>query len=100
MLARHHLRECDPRRAVAFADQSVTTVAAAMGVSKSIFSLLKKATEGGNALRKHGGGRGRSTTHLENHYVALVAKRNRNFTPGRMAANLATATGTHVSAVA
>ncbi|GFV48491.1 hypothetical protein TNCV_2395561 [Trichonephila clavipes] len=69
-----------------------------MGVSKSVILRLKKATEGGNALRKHAGSRGRNITPLEDRYVALVAKRNRNFTPIQIAANLATATHSHVSA--
>ncbi|GFW70350.1 hypothetical protein TNCV_4914701 [Trichonephila clavipes] len=61
-----------------------------MSVSKSVISLLKKIAEGGNALRSHAESRGRNTTLLKDHYVALVTKRNRNFTPGRIAANLAT----------
>ncbi|KAF8792415.1 Dihydropyrimidine dehydrogenase [NADP(+)] like protein [Argiope bruennichi] len=74
------------------AGQSVSTVAAAMGVSKSIISRLKKASEDGNALQNHAGGRGRNTTPLGDRYIALVAKKNRNLTPGQIAANLATAT--------
>ncbi|GFW48576.1 hypothetical protein TNCV_4241571 [Trichonephila clavipes] len=78
MSTRHHLSECDRQRAVGRleAGQSVTTVDAAMCVSKSVISLLKKAVESGNALRKHAGGRCRNITSLENRYVALVAKRN------------------------
>ncbi|GFX68429.1 hypothetical protein TNCV_3998611 [Trichonephila clavipes] len=73
MLERHHLSGYDRGRAVGRleADQSVNTVAAAMG---------------------------RSTTPLEDHYVALVGKKDRNVNPGRIVANLATATDTHVSA--
>ncbi|GFX37955.1 hypothetical protein TNCV_3835561 [Trichonephila clavipes] len=50
--ARHHLRDSDCGRAVGRlkAGQSITTVAAAVVVSKSIISRLKKASEGGNAL--------------------------------------------------
>ncbi|GFX35484.1 hypothetical protein TNCV_102911 [Trichonephila clavipes] len=59
-----------------------------MDVSKSAISRL----------RKHAGGRGKSTTPSEDRYVALVGKRNRRFNPGQIAANLATATGTRVSA--
>ncbi|GFY20886.1 hypothetical protein TNCV_1121201 [Trichonephila clavipes] len=46
--ARHQLSDSDRRRAVGRleAGQSVTTVAAAMGVSKSVIPLLKKAAEG------------------------------------------------------
>ncbi|XP_055932859.1 uncharacterized protein LOC129962883 [Argiope bruennichi] len=97
MSARYHLSAYDRGRAVGRLEvgQSVTTVAAAIGGSKSVISRLKKAAECGNALQKHAGGRGRNTTSLEDRYVALVAKRNRNLTPDQIAA---TATGKHVSA--
>ncbi|GFW68329.1 hypothetical protein TNCV_2263191 [Trichonephila clavipes] len=65
---------------------------------RSVISRFKKVAEGGNALRSHAEGQSRYTTPLEDRYVALGAKWNRNFTPGRIAANLATATGMHVSA--
>ncbi|GFV80130.1 hypothetical protein TNCV_1476931 [Trichonephila clavipes] len=54
--------------------------------------------EGGNALQKQPRGHGRNTTPLEGHNVALVAKRNRNFTPGQIAAYVATTIDTHISA--
>ncbi|KAF8794782.1 hypothetical protein HNY73_002717 [Argiope bruennichi] len=84
MSERHHLSAYDRERAVGRleAGQSVTTVAAAMGVSMNIISRLKKAAEGGNALKRHDKGRGRNTTPLEDRYVALVAKGNRNLTLG------------------
>ncbi|GFT13623.1 hypothetical protein TNCV_3830961 [Trichonephila clavipes] len=69
-----------------------------MGVSKSVFSLLKKVAESRNALRKHDGNRCRNITPLADHYVAFVAKRKRNFIPVQIAENIATATSTHVSA--
>ncbi|GFU52825.1 DUF5641 domain-containing protein [Trichonephila clavipes] len=40
----------------------------------------------------------RNITPLEDRYVALKAKKNRNFTPDQIAANLVIATSTHVSA--
>ncbi|GFU99927.1 hypothetical protein TNCV_1257761 [Trichonephila clavipes] len=94
--------EFDRRRSVGRleAGQSVISVAAAMGVSKSVIWLLEKATEGANALQKHAEGRGRNTTPLEDHYVALVTKKNRSFSPSQIAANLVTAIGIHVSAKA
>ncbi|GFV70369.1 hypothetical protein TNCV_4797881 [Trichonephila clavipes] len=84
MSARHHLSDYDRRRAVGRLEigRSVPTVAAANGVSNSIISVLKKATDGGNASQKHAGGHSRNTTPLEDRYVALVAKRNRNLTSG------------------
>ncbi|XP_055927987.1 uncharacterized protein LOC129959189 [Argiope bruennichi] len=100
MSERYHLSAFNRGRIVGRleAGQCVTIVAAAMDVSKSVISRLKKASKGGNALQKHAGGRGRNTTPLEDRYVALVVKRNRNLTSGQIAANLATATGTHFSA--
>ncbi|GFW39448.1 hypothetical protein TNCV_1834311 [Trichonephila clavipes] len=51
--AKHYLTDYDRERAVGRleAGHSVITVAAAMSVSKSVMSRLKKAAEGGNALR-------------------------------------------------
>ncbi|GFV34920.1 hypothetical protein TNCV_1452221 [Trichonephila clavipes] len=48
MSAKHHLSDYDHGRAVGRleAGQSVATVAAAMGVSKSAISRLKKAADG------------------------------------------------------
>ncbi|GFX03450.1 hypothetical protein TNCV_4634621 [Trichonephila clavipes] len=62
MSVRHHLSDYDHGRSVGRreASRSITTVATAMGVSKSVISRLKKATEGGNALRKHIGFCGRA----------------------------------------
>ncbi|KAF8794533.1 hypothetical protein HNY73_002507 [Argiope bruennichi] len=84
MSERHHLSAYDRGRTVERleAGQSVTIVAAAMDVLRSVISRLKKAAEGRNALPNHAGGRGRNTTTLEDRYVALVAKMNRNLTPG------------------
>ncbi|GFV36117.1 hypothetical protein TNCV_4964651 [Trichonephila clavipes] len=58
--------------------QSVSTVAAALGVSQSVISRLKEVAEGGNTLRNDAEDQGRNTTPLED--VTLMAKRNRNFT--------------------
>ncbi|GFV29507.1 hypothetical protein TNCV_2728881 [Trichonephila clavipes] len=66
------------------------------GTLYCVISRLKKASEGGKALQKPAGGCGRNAKPLEDRYVALVAKRNINFTPGQIAANLAT--DTHISA--
>ena len=69
-----------------------------MGVSKSAISRLKKTAKGGNAMRKHAGGHGRKITSQEDRYVSLVEKRNKKITPSEIAAELATVTGTHISA--
>ncbi|GFU85014.1 hypothetical protein TNCV_1552781 [Trichonephila clavipes] len=52
------------------------------GCIEECISRLKKAAESRKALQKHSGCRGRNTTPLEDHYTALVTKRNRNVTPG------------------
>ncbi|GFW41625.1 hypothetical protein TNCV_4035401 [Trichonephila clavipes] len=72
MSARHFMSDYDYGGVVERleAGQSVTTVAAAMGVSKSVISPFKKSTW----------------------------QKGTDSTPGRIAANLATATGTHISA--
>ncbi|GFT62099.1 hypothetical protein TNCV_3812561 [Trichonephila clavipes] len=100
MSARHHLKDYDRGRAVGSleAGQSVTTVVTAMGESKSVISRLKKVAGGVIALRNNAEDQGRSNTPLEGRYTALVEKRNINFSPGWIATNLETATGTHVSA--
>ena len=77
---------------------SVTTIATAIGVSKSVISLVKKNADGGNAMQKHADGCRRIITSPENQCVSLVAKRNRNATPRQIAADIAIATGMHVSA--
>ncbi|KAF8787337.1 NFU1 iron-sulfur cluster scaffold like protein [Argiope bruennichi] len=74
MSARHHLSAYDLGRAVGQleAGQSVTTVAATMGVSKSVISRLKKATEGGNALQKHAGDREGKFLNREKNYFLEI----------------------------
>ncbi|KAF8771934.1 hypothetical protein HNY73_019297 [Argiope bruennichi] len=85
MSARYHLSAYDCGLCLRLeAGQSAITIAAATSVSKSVISRIKKADEGGNALQKHAGDRGRSTTPLGDSYVALMAKRNRNLTPGQI----------------
>ncbi|GFX05799.1 hypothetical protein TNCV_5089891 [Trichonephila clavipes] len=61
MSERHHLSNYDRGRVVERleAGQSITTVAAAMGESKSVISRLKKAAEGINVLRNYTGDRER-----------------------------------------
>ncbi|GFT71196.1 hypothetical protein TNCV_3001991 [Trichonephila clavipes] len=100
MSARYYMSDCDHGRAVGRleAGQTVITVVAAMGVLKSVILRLKKTPDGGYSLRKHARGRGRNTTPLEDRYVALVAKRSRNFPPGEIGANLASAISMHGSA--
>ena len=50
-------------------------------------------------MKKHAGGHKRIITSQEDRYVSLVVKRKRNNdSPNQIAANLAIATSTHVSA--
>lgn len=55
MSERHHLRIYDREQAVEWleARQSITSVAGRMAVSKIVILRIKKATELGNAMRKH-----------------------------------------------
>ncbi|GFV35771.1 hypothetical protein TNCV_913611 [Trichonephila clavipes] len=82
MSARHHLNDCDHGRAVGRleAGQSVTTIAVAMGVSKSVTSRLKtfkvKVEWLWGCLP---GSRGRSTTSLEDCYIAPRGKKEQKF---------------------
>ncbi|GFW79855.1 hypothetical protein TNCV_3898561 [Trichonephila clavipes] len=46
---------------------------------KDCYHAIKEGLEGGNALRKHAGERGRNTTPLEDSYVALVVKKEQTF---------------------
>ncbi|GFV78893.1 hypothetical protein TNCV_4079931 [Trichonephila clavipes] len=96
----HHLSDDERGRAVGSleAGQSVTTVAVAMGVSKSVISRLRKLLKV-EKLYESLLGVVVGTPHLlEDLYVVLVPIRNRNLIPGQIAANLATTIGTHVSA--
>ena len=69
-----------------------------MRASKSSILRLKKAVEGGNAMQQLAGGRRRIFTSQEDWDVSEVVKRNRNATPSQIPADLAIATGTHISA--
>lgn len=76
MSARHYLSAYNCRRSVGRleAEQSVALVDTVTGVSESVISQLKKAVEGGNAIQKHDGGRGRNTLPQENRYVSRGQK--------------------------
>ena len=65
---------------------------------KNCHIVIKKATEDGNAMRKHAGCRTWIIILQDDQYVFLLAKRNRNVTPSQVDANLAIATSTHISA--
>ncbi|GFW38347.1 transposable element Tcb1 transposase [Trichonephila clavipes] len=73
MSTSHHSTDYDHGRAVGGqeASQSVTTVVVAMGISKIVISLVKKAVKCGNALRQYSGDGSRNTIALEDCYVAL-----------------------------
>ncbi|GFW57666.1 hypothetical protein TNCV_2925851 [Trichonephila clavipes] len=94
MSARHHLKDYDRERAVGRLEAVSTChhYSCGNGCIKECHLAIKEVKKfpvGGNALRKHA---------FKDRYVALVTKGNRNFISGQIAANLATITGTHVSA--
>lgn len=74
MSERHHLSAYLRGRVVEWLEtgQSVTTVATAMGVSKSIISQVKNSVKG--AMRQHADSRGRKTTPQDDRYVPLMVK--------------------------
>ena len=77
--------------------QSVITVATTMRPWKRTILRLKKAAEGGNSMQKLAGGHKRIITPQKDWYVSKVAKRNRNAPSSQIPADLAIATGAHIS---
>ena len=65
---------------------------------QKVYLPIKKAAKIRSALQKHASGCRRIITLQEDRYVFLKAKRNRNATLTQIAADFATASGTHVSA--
>ncbi|GFX95500.1 uncharacterized protein TNCV_4825151 [Trichonephila clavipes] len=67
------------------AGQSITDIAAFFGIHHSIISRLwKQFQTTQTVVRRPVGGRPRVTTHAEDRYIAIVAKRNRRATSTRV----------------
>ncbi|GFW22963.1 HTH_Tnp_Tc3_2 domain-containing protein [Trichonephila clavipes] len=77
--------------------QTQAEVAQAIGVSKSGVSRIRNHfLETGNAGRRPGQGRGRTTTPNEDSYLVLMARRHRNMNATLLQQHLRLATGTMV----
>ncbi|GFV95735.1 transposable element Tcb2 transposase [Trichonephila clavipes] len=78
--------------------QTQDEVAQAIGVSQSVISRIwNRFLETGNAGRRPGQGRRRSTTPNEDHYLVLTVRRHRNMNATILQQHLRSATGTTVS---
>ncbi|GFV47032.1 transposable element Tcb2 transposase [Trichonephila clavipes] len=77
---------------------TVTSVAAELGINKSVVSHAWKAFQTtGTAVRKVGGGRPWTTTAGDDRYIILQSKRGRRQSASVIAQQLSTATGRQVS---
>ncbi|GFV71378.1 transposable element Tc3 transposase [Trichonephila clavipes] len=78
--------------------RTVTSVAAELGINKSVISCAWKAFQTTDtAVRKVGGGRPRTTTAGDDLYIILQAKKGRRQSANVIAQQLSTATGRQVS---
>ncbi|GFU41525.1 transposable element Tc3 transposase [Trichonephila clavipes] len=77
---------------------SVTSVAAEFGIAHSIVSRLwRQFQTTGTAIRGFSSGRPRGTTHADDRYIVLQARRNRRQTAGEIARHTTQATGRPIS---
>ncbi|GFV69386.1 transposable element Tcb2 transposase [Trichonephila clavipes] len=80
MARRNHLDDCTRGRMIRKLEEgrTVTSVAAEVGINKSVISRARKAFQTtGTNVRKVGGGRPRTTTAGDDRYIILQAKRGR-----------------------
>ncbi|GFW42950.1 transposable element Tcb2 transposase [Trichonephila clavipes] len=100
MARRNHLDDFTRGRMIGKLEEgrTVTSVAAELGINKSVVSRAWKAFQTtGTAVRKFGGGRPRTTTAGHDRYIILQAKRGRLQLASVIAQQLSTATGRQVS---
>ncbi|GFV49759.1 transposable element Tcb2 transposase [Trichonephila clavipes] len=100
MARRNHLDDFTRGRLIGKLQEgrTVTSVAAELGINKSVASRAWKAFQTtGTSVRKVGGGRPRMTTAKDDRYIILQAKRGRRLSASIIAKQLSTATGRQVS---
>ncbi|GFV93056.1 transposable element Tcb2 transposase [Trichonephila clavipes] len=100
MARRNHLDDFTRGRIIGKLEEgrTVTSVAAKLGINKSVISLALKAFQTtGTAVRKIGGGRSRTTTAGVDRCIILQAKRGRQQSASAIAQQLSTATRRQVS---
>ncbi|GFT53806.1 transposable element Tcb2 transposase [Trichonephila clavipes] len=100
MARRNHLDDFTRGRVIGKLEEgrTVTSVAAELGINKSVVSRAWKAFQTtGTAVRKVGGGRPRTTTIGDDRYIILQAKRGERQSASAIAQQLSTTTGRQVS---
>ncbi|GFW60084.1 transposable element Tcb2 transposase [Trichonephila clavipes] len=99
MARRNHLDDFTRGKMIGKLDEgrTVTSVAAYIGINKSVVSHAWKAFETpGTVVIKVGGGHPRTTTAGDDRYIILQAKRGRGQSPSVIAQQLSTSTGRQV----
>ncbi|GFT31995.1 transposable element Tcb2 transposase [Trichonephila clavipes] len=100
MARRNHLDDFTRGRMIRKLEEgrTDTSVAADLGINKSVVSRAWKAFQTtGTAVRKVGGGHPRTTTTGDDRYIILQVKRDQHELASAIAQQLSTATGRHVS---
>ncbi|KAM8770934.1 uncharacterized protein V5649_019280 isoform 1-T2 [Rhynchonycteris naso] len=100
MPLQNDLSECEAWRAIERleAGQTQTTVATALGTSQSVISRLwNRFQETGTVQRRRGQGRPSATTARDDHFLALLARRNRCSNATELQGQFLAATGRRLS---
>ncbi|GFU70338.1 transposable element Tcb2 transposase [Trichonephila clavipes] len=99
MSSRHHIDDFMRGRIIGKIEEGrkITDVAREFDIAHSVVSRLWKSFKTTGMCRRHGGGRVRSTTHSEDRYIVLSAKRNRRTTAQQVANQFLAASGKQIS---
>ncbi|GFU82056.1 transposable element Tcb2 transposase [Trichonephila clavipes] len=100
MSSRHHIDDFMRGRIIGKIEEGrkITDVAREFDIAHSVVSRLWKSFKTtGMCSRRHGGGRVRSTTPVEDRYIVLSAKRNRCTTAQQVANQFLAASGKQIS---
>ncbi|GFW65234.1 transposable element Tcb2 transposase [Trichonephila clavipes] len=100
MSSRYHIDDFIRGRIIGKIEEGrkITDVAREFDITHSVISRLWKSFKTtGMSSRRHGGGRVRSTTAIEDRYIVLSAKRNRRTTAQQVANQFLAASGKQIS---
>ncbi|GFT41381.1 transposable element Tc1 transposase [Trichonephila clavipes] len=100
MSSRHHIDDFMRGRIIGKIEEGrkITDVSREFDIVHRVVSRLWKLFKTtGMCSRRHGGGRVRSTTHAEDRYIVLSAKRNRRTTAQQVANQFFAASGKQIS---
>ncbi|GFU34342.1 transposable element Tcb1 transposase [Trichonephila clavipes] len=100
MSSRHHIDDFMRGRNIGKIEEGrkITDVAREFDIAHSVVSRLWKSFKTtGMCSRRHGGGRVRSVTPVEDRYIVLTAKRNRRTTAQQVANQFLAASGKQIS---